>query len=159
MPENNQPERPAPDKNIAFVSLMVFCFAIYRLILVEGLPIAISKAIFHSVPQFIFYFVNFLLPFIAIALFWRMRKTGWILIAFYVIYSLFINLILLIGEAFRSYYASEKMGFHFFLLLLCVLYGIVIYLLFKKSMRNSFCVSSLLLFIVCAISIVFASVL
>ncbi|MEJ6979260.1 hypothetical protein WG906_02285 [Pedobacter sp. P351] len=159
MPEDNQTEHPVTDKNITIVSIMVFCFALYRLILVEGLPTAISKSIFHSGPQFIFYFVNFLLPFVAITLFWRIKKTGWILIAFYVIYSLSVNLILLSGEAIRSYYAAEKAVFHGFFLLLCALYGFVAYLLFKKSMRNSFNISSLLIFMVCAISIVFASVL
>jgi hypothetical protein len=137
------------DKNINTIILILLGYTLLRMVTTDGLVSTIVNRIFINPAEFIFYTLTFILPLPGLALFWYMKRSGYILILICVAYS-FTNSALLVFREFTSIGYGPILD-RASLFLPIGIYAYVLILLCMPNLRHNYVVNKILSAVIIAV--------
>ena len=120
-------------KEISNIVLLLSGYTLLRLVTTEGLASTIINRFFNSWEDCVFYSLTFIIPLPALVLLWFQKRSGYLLVLVSSLYSLvkscllFFSVVKAVGNASLTDLV--------FLMIPCVIYGGIVYLMLKKSVR------------------------
>jgi hypothetical protein len=136
-------EEQVEDKNIPVIITIIGGLFLFKQVSTEGLFTTIILGFFRSVEDFLFYFLSFIIIPLALLLFWKRKKLGWILVCFYTGYTIVNSLLIGIRDICSTvHWSGISIGNITTILVPVILYGVIEYLLFKPRMRKTYKISA-----------------